>query len=128
MGTTKPKNTSVPVRGPDDAGDEKHWMVAGMPGEQVQVQLEASKGFFSVTVISRTFGAMTWEGGQELPSYHVIGSHNGWTPGDLMTSDKTAYAVFLYRLCVGDDSIAEEFQILVDGAFSRRLHPAAANA
>nr|AQS99244.1 type I polyketide synthase [Gambierdiscus excentricus] len=114
------RKTCIPVRGPDEHGQSKHWLLRGPPGEVVTVHLVVSNGDISVITASAT-KERTWTSVDQTWSvYSVAGSWNDWKSA-VMVADRKAQEAYSYRLRLGDTG-QEEFQI-VEGEEGRRLHP-----
>lgn len=62
-----PKGTdavAVPVRGPDDLGAGKHWLVESHPGDMLRLELRIADAAVSVSASSAAFGAKIWKSRQ----------------------------------------------------------------
>jgi len=113
---------SVPLRGPDDLGAGKHWLVRGREGEVVRVRLQVRAGSLSVTLVSATLGIRTFEGGGRPCAYHIAGTFSEWQCCEMEPCEGKAEA-YSYVLCLGSWG-REEFQILLDADWSQALYPA----
>jgi len=123
-----PSATSVcvPVRGPDDKGNGMNWQVCGKPGEDARVHLRAVRGRVSVTLTSETEGLKTWRSFHEERAYYIVGSFNGWNFSPMLL-DEGIPGLYRMCLCIGDMS-CEEFQVVIDEDWSRKLYPSVPNA
>jgi len=72
--------TTVPIRGPDDHGSGKYWVVRGAQGERMRVRLEVLDGRITIQVNSACKGAKVWKSavGWARHEYFVVGSWDGW--------------------------------------------------
>merc|ERR1719510_2442085 len=72
--------TNVPIRGPDDMGNGKTWLMKGPVDEIVKLRLEIDDAKITVALISETKGERVWESkeGWERHDYHLVGS---WMEG-----------------------------------------------
>nr|AQS99243.1 type I polyketide synthase [Gambierdiscus polynesiensis] len=78
--------TQVLVRGPDEFGGAKRWLVRGPVGDVITVRLQIVDARISVTVSSKVKGAKVWKNalGWERHNYSVAGSWNDWTPVNMV--------------------------------------------
>jgi polyketide synthase-associated protein len=126
----KPRSSADPVMGPSDAANGKCWSAFGNIGEQVQVKLSVEEGKFTVGVVSRSKGTQAFRSGSQRRAYHVTGTFNAWSTDredSEMTPDEKAPGIYHLRMVIGTRNF-EEFQILVNGDWKRRLHPTAARS
>lgn len=119
--TARARDASVPVRGPDDAGEGKHWLVEGRENEEVQVRLRLVGGEAEVTVATASRGERTWRSGVRSCTYHVTGSFLDWALCE-MEADPEDPQIFRHHLVIGWAGW-EEFQIVVDQDPSQTMYP-----
>lgn len=117
----KALDVSVPVRGPDDKGRGKNWLVRGRMLEPVRVRLKVSDGLLFVTVISKTLGQKRFQSGHEARAYYLAGSFNAWTLQGMQACDD-AVGVHHAFISVGVEGY-EDFQIIVDEDWTQRFYP-----
>merc|ERR1712232_254130 len=102
----KAMKTSIPVRGPDNKGDGKLWLLRGPIGEQVVIQLLVSEQHIVVTVSSPTKGKKTWRGADndDWHDYFVVGSWTDWnlSPMKLIPGMRNGYKC---RLTLGEEGV-----------------------
>jgi len=125
--TARPRDTSVPVIGPDDSGSGKRWLVWGEPGEIVIFRLcITDRGDFSVQVISRTMGELTWQSplGRAGVVYDLVGSFSDWkfSGASELQPDPSSPNIRRCQFKMGV-KCKEEFQIVVNQNWGRRLYP-----
>jgi len=125
---TRPRKTSVPVRGPDAAGAGKHWQIRGPRNELVTIQLRVLDGEITVTMASETNGVKTWQSTQDesWSEYYVTGTWNHWACAP-MTADPQVSGIFRYHLVLGRGG-AEEFQVVMEKDWTKILYPHVAGA
>jgi len=117
---------SVPVRGPDDQGEDKHWRVLGEEGERVTVRLNIQRGSFAVT-IDAAFSSRTRTYSSPVShTYHIVGSFDRYEPRQ-MQPVAGAEDIYTYRFMMGRFGI-EDLCILVDGDKSQVMYPAVPEA
>jgi len=110
----------VPVRGPDDLGDGKMWLVTGPVDQLVTIRLEVSDGQVLVSVATSSQGEKVWESqeGWERHTYW-LNFQNG--PCIQMSMDPEVPGLFRARYQMGrhfDEQyrgICEFFTVIVDG-------------
>mmetsp|Transcript_751 Transcript_751/g.1675 ORF Transcript_751/g.1675 Transcript_751/m.1675 type:complete len:376 (+) Transcript_751:3-1130(+) len=78
--------TQVLVRGPDQFGGRKCWLVRGPSGDVTTVRLQIVDARISVTISSNVKGAKVWQNviGWERHNYSVSGSWNHWVPVNMV--------------------------------------------
>jgi len=115
--------TTVPVRGPDEFGQNKSWAVRGPPGEMVTVRIEVVDAHITVMVDSATKGVKVWESieGPKRHQYFITSTFNNWGL-DEMDADESAPGVFRYQGQVGEFG-EEQFQIVLDEDKSLVYYP-----
>jgi len=124
---TQPKDSSVPVVGPDDGASDKRWLIWGKPGEVVIFRLCIKEdGDFTLQVIGDTMGELTWQSpiGCAGVVYGLVGSFNDWSfsKDSEMEPDASSPDLRRCRLKIGR-RCREEFQILVNQNWDRRMYP-----
>lgn len=127
--------TSVPVRGPDDMGSGKKWIVAGTEGDKVRVRFQIVDARITLTVCSDVKGHKVWHSveGWSRHRYSVVGS---WTKTSHieMVMDQDTPGVFKACGCIGGNyfprlhGYAETFQIVVDADSDFAFYPMAEGA
>jgi len=126
----KPKTTqtSVPVRGPDDMGHGKNWVVQGSPGDVLKLSFKIVDAVVTVSVHG-DFGKKEWrsEQGWNRHQYFVAGSFTDWKCV-LMEMDQKRPGVFTCRGTLpltlnGPRGFEARFRILVDEDFNFAYHP-----
>mmetsp|Transcript_109087 Transcript_109087/g.352132 ORF Transcript_109087/g.352132 Transcript_109087/m.352132 type:complete len:1251 (+) Transcript_109087:144-3896(+) len=118
--------TSLPVKGPDDSGEGRNWLITAEVGEEVRLQLRVQAGDISLTVKCESLGVLEWKSAEDRHYYLVNGSFNDWSYG-LMVPDESSVGVYHYTVNL-DTYNPHEFQIVVDGCASKRMYPASNNA
>jgi len=121
--TARARQTSVPVRGPDEAGAGKRWLLRGPVGEVVTIQLRILDGEITVTTASETKGVKTWKSTEDddWSDYQIAGSWNHWACATMLP-DKGSKGCYRHRFMMGPSGF-EEFQIVVERDLSKRLYP-----
>lgn len=122
----EPRQTSVPVLGPDENADGRAWVMKGARGEQLTVQLRFHNGNAAVTFANDTLGERTWMQGPPRGIYHVSGSWNKWDGLGEMESDPASPGVFRYTFVIGERGF-EQFQIIANSSWEMRIFPSVAN-
>merc|ERR1740138_526944 len=119
----KAVDTSVPVKGPNDGGKGKHFVVRGARKDSVAVRVLMRDGRIVVGVTSSANDedAMIWQTADTDYEVFVTGTFNDWGLSQ-MTPDDEKPGVFKYLLNF-ESSYEEEFQIVFDGDRNRTLHP-----
>jgi len=123
-------NTAVLIKGPDDGGCGKNWLVYGTVAETVKVQLRISEGVVTLTTRSKTAGERTWSSLvrkiEYKPRYYIVGSWTDWKFDDgskfELQPDPNRPRVYTCTLRLRKEE--EEFQISVDKSWARVFHPA----
>jgi len=111
--------TDVPVRGPDDLGGGKMWVVSGFVGELVKIRLEVNDGQIIVSTNSKTAGEKVWES-QEGWERHTYWLSFVGGPCQQMAMDPEAPGVFRGRGTMGQNyyekyrGLCEFFNVIVD--------------
>jgi len=128
----KPKTSKagVHVRGPDDLGAGKHFIVHGSPGETINVEVSIVDAKVTVKAESETKGTTEWESieGWDRHEYSAVGSFNSGVPIP-MTMDLMKPGVFTCRAKVGDsfypeyNGFLELFQVTVDDDLQHTFYP-----
>jgi len=118
----KAMRTAVPVRGPDDRGEQKNWIVRGPTGEGVRIQLQVWEGDISVTISSDTKGTKTWTNqlGEDSRTYFVTASWNNWGFTQMTQSRKNVYTT---KMVVESADKLESFNVVVDRDTHQVIHP-----
>lgn len=122
--------TDIPVRGPDDLGANKYWLVQGLVGEVVQLRLEVDDGKVVVSVVSDTKGEKVYESreGKERHDYCLGGSFNNWE-WEPMVADESRFGVYHGTMTLGetyshdDHAYVDFFNIALDGDGDCIFHP-----
>jgi len=117
----KAEKGSVPVRGPDEAANGKHFLVRGRKHEDCTVQLCVLDGKISVKATTDSGSSTTWESasGEASSTYQVTGSFNNF---DLTPMEEDSKKVYRCRVALSDYQ-PQDFQIVVDEDKSMALHP-----
>jgi len=126
---------TIPVRGPDELGKGKHWLVRAPRGDVVDLQLRIVDAKVSVAAISVTKGTKVWESneGWARHEYFVIGSFTGWQCAP-MGMDPRRPGTFRCYGAVGDEVDPElgcftaEFRVVVDEDIAHSYHPEVGHA
>lgn len=124
-----PTDASTPVRGPDDLGAGKHWVIRGRTDDAVSLRLQVGDGEAMLSVISAA-GATTFRSrrGWERRGYWVSGSWNAWVCEPLLM-DASRPGVFRYRGVLGHRyseellGFVECFRVMVDQDPDRSFYP-----
>merc|ERR1711920_134867 len=114
-------DTLVPVRGPDNMGSGKYWLLHGAEFEHVRIRLFVLDGLISVTVISKTMGKRRFTGSSETYDYYVVGSCTGWS-FEQMKPYSNLRGRFCFPMCVSTAGF-EDFHIVLDKDWSLQLGP-----
>jgi len=111
---------NVPIRGPDNLGKDRNWLVAGSQNETLTIRLEVENGHVAVAVRCASVAAR-WESspGQMQRQFGVSGS---WLE-EVVPMDRDADHQGVYRLRAVLPSDFEEFVVVVDGDPGCTLHP-----
>jgi len=119
---TKPDNESIPVRGPDDMGDGKNWLVHGHYKEIVTARIFVVNGDITVQVLpSSKEGTKVWTSVVDKDvRYYISNLFNAWQCHPMMPDEQTS-GVYTYKLML--EAWMDEFQIVVDADRKHRLHP-----
>jgi len=126
--TPRATEESVLVRGPDSGGEGRCWLVQGLQGEAMKVQLRVQEGHCTVTLNPGTRGEKAWETGRENQNFFLTGPFNGWGFSKMKAEAGHGTAgVHRHRLVMGSSG-REIFQIVVDEDPLRALFPVTDNA
>jgi len=109
----------VPVRGPDDLGEGKMWVVTGSVGEMVKIRVEANDGQVIVSASTRSGGEKVWESqeGLERHTYWLNFTSGQCVP---MARDPDVTGVWRARGTIGQNfseqyrGLCEFFNVIVD--------------
>jgi len=126
----KAAKPGVPVRGPDDLGSGKNFVVRGRPGEDVQVKLTVVDAKITVAVSTETKGQKEWTSleGWERHAYFVTGSFDAGAPVP-MSMDVMKPGIFTCRTTVGTtwsdacSGFVGSFQVTVDEGAQNAFYP-----
>merc|ERR1712107_474365 len=100
-------DTSVPVEGPDADGYNKKWLVKGVYGDTVKVQLRVANADVSVTLISDSFETRCYESVYKpRKTYYIAGTFNDFNLDDVMWPDEQG--IFTFPVTIGPD-LHEDF-------------------
>lgn len=117
--TMKP---GCPIKGPDDKGKGKYWMVKGPQHEKVLLNFKVVDGKATVTLKSPVLGERVWESfeawAQGPQQYHIVGSFTGWQMAPMVMDEA---GVFTHRVVL-DDGYGM-FQVVVDEDASMVMYP-----
>jgi len=133
----------VAVRGPDNQGHNRNWLLQGRSNDVVTIQLRVMDGEITVTIRSDDHGTKTWQSAPasltaEEPIFLISGSWNSWRLEMMKkahclaasealedTQEAADQVIFQFDLILGTDGVAE-FQIAVDdwGGEHQSLGPA----
>lgn len=122
-----PKATmsSIPVRGPDQLHKGKHFIAQGRPGDLCKVHVEVVDGRITVTVKGDSH-RVVWKNqlGWGRRDFTVVGEDQAPI---VMTMDPRQPGLFSCQVTVGsylyDDSMADAFQVAVDGDLQQAFYP-----
>lgn len=127
---SKPRTmkANVPVRGPDEMGEGKHWLIRGQVEEQVRIRLQVDDGRFMVMVLSEAKGEKIW---RSIAGY---GRHEYWLafhggPCKLMEMDPEVPGLFRGRGVIRENydekfrGFCEFFNVIVDEDPSFAFYP-----
>lgn len=127
----RPRTSSldVAVRGPDQLGKGKHWLIQGRMDEFYTIRLEVDDGGITVTT-SHASGVRVWKSkdGWDRHDYCVAGSWSNWIC-EMLNMDPQLPGFFKYRGQVGTDfseehqGFVEFFQVVVDEDMGQALYP-----
>jgi len=122
------KSTGVPVRGPDEMGSTKNWVVEGTVSEQIRLRLSVKDAHVVVTAdVIGSGSPKVWESveGWDRHMYYAVGTF-GTLP---MMMDPEKAGVFTCRINLGSNvnnsfgKFSEEFQIWVDNDSQQAYYP-----
>lgn len=121
--------TSVPIRGPDELGQGKHWVLRGPPGERLVITLKLIDGLFKLVVDSPTKGTKTWTSSEKegWHDYYISGSWQNWGLSLMTPMPDRGKGVFHTMVTVGKER-REEFKIVMDRDWELSLYPEVANS
>lgn len=122
--------TDVAVRGPDNLGHGRNWLLMGRSNDVVTIKLRVLDGEIMVTTCFNEQDEQMWQNitadALDDPVFLISGSWNGWgfdvmKKAHFLSAEEAAAtkekpqdrAVFQYDLVMGDEGVAE-FQIVVD--------------
>jgi len=122
--------TQVPIRGPDEFGGKKSWLVRGPTGDTVTVRLQIIDAKIHVTISSEIKGSRVWENvtGWERHQYSLVGSFTSWMPAD-MVMDQEEPGVFRGFGKIGENwspevgAFVEFFQVCVEEDREQAWYP-----
>jgi len=116
--------TCIPVKGPDDEGQGKHWIVRGATGERLTVQLRLTEDETTVTMKSVRKGTWTWSSADkdDWHSYFVLGTWSRRGELEPMLPAPNRKGVNTCRVTLGPTGV-EEFQIVRDGDGGQAMYP-----
>jgi polyketide synthase-associated protein len=124
---SKAEETSIPIRGPNDSGSGKNFLIRGVKREPVTIRLTMQDSMLVLTATSPSMGEKIWEtieGDSEM--YYVTGHFNDWSMSPMKPDDDKAG---IYRFLLSfEGNYQEEFQIAIDGDWGRTLHPSEPSA
>jgi len=122
--TKKTFKQSVPIRGPDDLGQDKHWLQTGTPGEKVTVTLKLVDGEINVTVDSPTKGTKKWNSNEKegWHDYYVAGTWTNWGLSLMPPAKKEGKGFYKTRVTIGQDG-REYFKIVMDRDWEQSIYP-----
>jgi hypothetical protein len=122
------EDPGIPIRGPDDCGIGKNFVIRGDPKEVVTLRLSLNNGHITLTGVSDSDAKWSWESAEECSlMYNVTGSFNDWGLSP-MIPDGERPGVFRYRFQHEPALEAVKFQIVVDGERGLTLHPTTPDA
>jgi len=117
------RKTSIPIIGPDEFGTGKNWLVTGLTGDVVRIQLRVVNGEITMTTASENKGVRTWQSTEDdhWMQYFLTATWNNWqfTP---MSTDPFHRDVHRYRVQIGP-SYFEEFKIVGEKDWDLQLYP-----
>jgi len=121
-----PIKSNIPIKGPDENGKGKSWLVRGPPGFKLDVELRMTAGSIEMSLNIEKKGKKTWKSNHGRPDnwhdYYISGSWNNWGLS-AMVPDFVGGSVFRARdVIVGPDGV-EEFRIVVDKDEKQTLYP-----
>merc|ERR1719277_2627363 len=78
--TKRAWKTAIPVKGPDNDGEGKNWIVKGTVGFEVHVELTIEPGVIRVMVQSEDSGARIWSSKDtgDWHDYDIVGTWGDW--------------------------------------------------
>jgi len=115
-------DSSIALRGPDNIGHDKSWLVSGERGEQVTLQLSVVDAAIALHVKSPSVGTTTYKSqpGWERYGYELQGIFEGEALTLAMEPDKSNPGKFRCRLLA---TFNNAFQILIDGDKKQTYYP-----
>lgn len=118
------RKTSIPVRGPDEGGAGKCWLLTGSAGDLVRIQLRVVAGELTVSAFSEATGTnQTWESTEkeEWRQYFITGTWNGWRFSP-MFMDQEHPGVHRFLVELGPFGV-EEFRLAAEQDPTLQLYP-----
>merc|ERR1719247_2370134 len=103
--------TSVPIRGPDALGYNKHWVTKGPPGAKILLKLKVKDGGIELTQNVENKGSKKWKSSDRdhWHDFYISGTWNDWG-FSLMKPDPSGMR-FRHRMTMGRvQDFIEEFR------------------
>mmetsp|Transcript_141894 Transcript_141894/g.441134 ORF Transcript_141894/g.441134 Transcript_141894/m.441134 type:complete len:1193 (-) Transcript_141894:145-3723(-) len=115
--------TNVPVRGPDNQGEGKYWVIQGSTGEHVAIEFQINDGLAKVTLKSPIQGSKSWtsEDRDDWHEFALLRPKRDWDLERLHPVDG-ASGQHRCSIMIGDKGI-EDFQLVVDRDMGQVLYP-----
>merc|ERR1719237_1494004 len=102
---------SIPVRGPDNRGRGKNWVIRGPSSEVVTISLRVQRWDMTVSVASSSKGMKIWRSaGKGTHDFFYVGDSTSWGMS-YMSPDRHHRGVHRYALVA--KSRNEEFKIVM---------------
>lgn len=115
----------LPIRGPDNGGREKRWVIQGEIGELVTLRLRIREGNITVSIISDSKGELKWANSDERQYCIRTWDSDRYIPMELDRS-LTVYTATLVMPAFspdGESTTTEFFQILSDEDPNQAIYP-----
>jgi len=116
------RRLKVPVRGPDDNGRNKHWIIQGDCGEKVTLRLRVREGNIVVTVISSQRGERTWKNpiASDADGFYCL---RFWHSSEYVPMEHWSGSIYRGTLAMPESEDALFFHVLLDEDPNQIIYP-----
>nr|AQS99265.1 type I polyketide synthase [Gambierdiscus excentricus] len=113
----------VPVRGPDNDGKGKYWVINGVTGDHVTIEVGFTDALIEVTVTSAIQGQKTWKSidNEDWHDFFLLGSWSNWEL-ERMLPERRSSGIYTSRITLGESGV-EDFHVVVDRDTEQVLYP-----
>jgi len=116
--------TSIPIRGPDNKGKGKNWVIRGPSSEVVTISLRVQRSEITVWVQSKSKGTKTWRTpGKDTHDFFYVGDSTSWGMTYMYPDRKKKGVKGVHRYALVATAENEEFKIVMDGDWEKALYP-----